>query len=241
MATKQREAFWCSPYETLGVNNYKSYLKSNLWNEIRDRCLEPRCEICSRVANHLHHMDYDIETLKGEKPWNLVSLCKRCHENVHLDDNGKKLPLWKCFKKTREILNESETWTERIERLNHKSSLIEPLSVDLDNIQVSFARKKFSKLKPKKQTKAEAKRVARNKRRRLARKKIRSLSQLSSLIIEIATCCSQWVESFCWPVATAATSIAAIAPISHTVTLESTRTSIRPQEWQRGKRPLKLK
>lgn len=64
---------------------YKEYLKSDRWKELRLLRLEKdnfKCRDCGNEANEVHHTSYNnINT-----PWEIheiISLCHNCHERRH--------------------------------------------------------------------------------------------------------------------------------------------------------------
>ena len=97
--------------ERLGFSTYQEYLSSPLWNAIRreilyrdqSECLSLYCRRLTKIIQ-VHHLDYSLETLKGEQPWELVSLCKHCHELVEFSASGKKLNLYASRERTLRIV-----------------------------------------------------------------------------------------------------------------------------------------
>ena len=72
---------------------YKSYLRTVLWNAIRDWVVESqsgKCAICDHSAEEVHHHDYDETTLLGLRSSGLVGLCARCHELIEFDEARTK-------------------------------------------------------------------------------------------------------------------------------------------------------
>lgn len=71
---------------------YYKYLNSKLWKVKRAQRLQRdgyRCAICGTGKNlQVHHITYD--DLGSESIENLLTLCKRCHEQVHESDLAKK-------------------------------------------------------------------------------------------------------------------------------------------------------
>lgn len=68
------------------TEEYKSYLKSDKWKEIRSTLFKMRgkkCENCSRTkALHIHHLTYD--RIFNERLDDLQILCKDCHKRKHV-------------------------------------------------------------------------------------------------------------------------------------------------------------
>lgn len=72
---------------------YTAYLKTQAWKRLRKRILKRdgwRCRSCGGPATQVHHEDYQPETMRGERPERLYSLCGACHEAVSLDMFGLK-------------------------------------------------------------------------------------------------------------------------------------------------------
>ena len=67
--------FWC----------YKDYLKSDLWQQIREAVQGP-CYRCGGDANTVHHKKYTIENMRGDTTKGLARVCGPCHLSIH---NGK--------------------------------------------------------------------------------------------------------------------------------------------------------
>ena len=81
-----------------GLENYSDYHCTEHWRDLREEHLKQYCEICERscfefVSNtlHLHHNTYF--NLWAERPWDLHTLCKYCHEEVHLMVRRRLVPL----------------------------------------------------------------------------------------------------------------------------------------------------
>lgn len=80
----------------MGFPTYKDYLASELWSSIQGRAwleLGDRCLICSQAAQHLHHVNYDRETLEGVTLSGLAPLCGGCHLKVEFTKRGQKRKL----------------------------------------------------------------------------------------------------------------------------------------------------
>jgi hypothetical protein len=69
----------------LGFSTYQEYLASDHWRNLRKRYndsdLPQRC-VCGRFRDELHHCTY--ERLGEEFLTDLVPLCWRCHDKLHL-------------------------------------------------------------------------------------------------------------------------------------------------------------
>jgi len=78
--------------QRLGYSSYKEYLNSDLWYKLRTNVLKLnnyKCDICDAIANQVHHIDYKIATLRGEKLEKLIPLCQKCHKLIEFDNNKK--------------------------------------------------------------------------------------------------------------------------------------------------------
>ena len=65
--------------------DYKKYLRSDYWDDIKNQVLERddnRCRLCnSKIDLQVHHRTY--ENLENEKLEELITLCKKCHYITH--------------------------------------------------------------------------------------------------------------------------------------------------------------
>jgi len=65
--------------------SYKEYLTSDAWKAKRKAVLIRdglRCQLCGHDKNlHVHHITY--ERIYLEDLEDLITVCQRCHENVH--------------------------------------------------------------------------------------------------------------------------------------------------------------
>jgi 5-methylcytosine-specific restriction endonuclease McrA len=65
--------------------SYKEYLTSDAWKAKRKAVLIRdglRCQLCGHDKNlHVHHITY--ERIYVEDLEDLITVCQRCHENVH--------------------------------------------------------------------------------------------------------------------------------------------------------------
>jgi hypothetical protein len=76
-----------------GFATYRDYLRSDLWQDIRERVLDLHdrtCRLCSCVATQVHHRHYGIRTLTGKTPVHLLPVCGGCHVRIEFDPDGKK-------------------------------------------------------------------------------------------------------------------------------------------------------
>jgi hypothetical protein len=99
--------------EELGYDDYRDYLKSDLWEEIRWKVIKAgrgRCICCggsrASVATdesmwqtgldkeglilQVHHMVYTKENLSGESIYGLVTICRGCHSECEVTPKTKE-------------------------------------------------------------------------------------------------------------------------------------------------------
>lgn len=61
---------------------YEQYLQSKWWRMIIRIYKDKKCAQCSRKYElNLHHISY--ENLGEERPNEVITLCKRCHKDLH--------------------------------------------------------------------------------------------------------------------------------------------------------------
>ena len=69
----------------IGYQSYDHYLKSSLyWHAFRQRRIGNICSCCYEARPYnlvLHHVSY--QRLGEERPSDVVTLCRWCHEKVH--------------------------------------------------------------------------------------------------------------------------------------------------------------
>lgn len=77
----------------MGFGSYDDYLKSDLWQSIRERLIDGdrECAFCKRLATQVHHASYDAETMEGLADRWLYPVCRRCHEYGEFGKDGVKL------------------------------------------------------------------------------------------------------------------------------------------------------
>ena len=79
----------------IGFPSYEEYLKSDLWEKIRERVKKRdkyRCQCCK--GNHriqVHHTSYQPKVLLGEQLDPLITLCEFCHHKIEFDDLNEKI------------------------------------------------------------------------------------------------------------------------------------------------------
>lgn len=63
---------------------YRAYLASPQWTQKRAEVLgraNGLCEICTQVANQVHHLHY--RNIGNEQADDLMAVCRECHELIH--------------------------------------------------------------------------------------------------------------------------------------------------------------
>ncbi len=77
----------------LGFKTYKQYLRSDLWQNVREKVFRlngRQCWCCTKKAKVIHHLKYTKRSLTGKSVDNLVPLCRKCHYKIHFKKNGAK-------------------------------------------------------------------------------------------------------------------------------------------------------
>ena len=98
---------------SMGFASYGDYLKSSLWKAIRFAKVsaDPCCEIClASKVQHVHHIAYNLQTLKGKHRRKLVSVCADCHHKIEFRPDGTKRNFEGAMKKTRKMLRRNNLW-----------------------------------------------------------------------------------------------------------------------------------
>jgi len=78
----------------LGFDSYQEYLKSDLWESIRNKVLKLegyKCCVCGKKANQVHHRT-SLSGLAGKNLQSLRAVCQHCHYLAEFK-NGKKTRL----------------------------------------------------------------------------------------------------------------------------------------------------
>ena len=79
-----------------GMKTDKSFYHSKQWETVRDGVLRRdgyQCQYCKRYgrlrgASHVHHVNpFEIYPELALERWNLVSLCRECHNRMHDRDS----------------------------------------------------------------------------------------------------------------------------------------------------------
>jgi len=76
-----------------GFATYKDYLRSDLWQDIRERVLDlhdRKCKLCNGLATQVHHRHYGIRSLTGKTLVHLLPVCGGCHVRIEFGLDGKK-------------------------------------------------------------------------------------------------------------------------------------------------------
>ena len=77
----------------LGYKDYRAYLRSQLWKDIRARKLaqDQSCYGCGREQFlQVHHSEYSLQNLTGTTLDGLWSVCARCHRWCEVTKSGQK-------------------------------------------------------------------------------------------------------------------------------------------------------
>lgn len=76
----------------MGFPEYRDYLKSGLWKQIRARILarRPNCIRCQDPASQVHHADYRLEVMRGYADECLHPVCRDCHKLAEFDGDRKR-------------------------------------------------------------------------------------------------------------------------------------------------------
>lgn len=99
----------------LGFKTYQEYLISPFWKNIRTRVLKEAkdaCRLCRRKAWQIHHVKYDLATMKGENIVTLVALCGECHKLIEFGKRGRKASLPEANHRLRRFLRR-ERWDRK--------------------------------------------------------------------------------------------------------------------------------
>jgi len=93
----------------MGFADYSEYLSSALWLLIKSRVLSRdngRCRICGDFARTVHHMDYSLHVLRGNRDDKLLSVCDGCHQKVEFTGPNLdvKLSMEEAVRKTKKLL-----------------------------------------------------------------------------------------------------------------------------------------
>lgn len=91
-----------------GKTEYAKYLKSNWWKERKEKYWNKHkkiCFCCGLEATELHHYDYTV--LGKEKDYNLIPLCRSCHQEIHDKVKEKKFTLKKAHYQLRSMFNKA--------------------------------------------------------------------------------------------------------------------------------------
>jgi len=65
--------------------NYKEYLKSEEWKQLRKKAYTRSkgfCELCGKKAENIHHICYP-KHYSNDSLNNLLAVCERCHKLLH--------------------------------------------------------------------------------------------------------------------------------------------------------------
>lgn len=88
----------------MGFENYREYLKSEIWQRIRRLILREGVECvggCGRAATQVHHGRYSRDVLEGRDLRHLYPICGGCHFRSEFTKAGEKLGPGRATKKLR--------------------------------------------------------------------------------------------------------------------------------------------
>jgi hypothetical protein len=80
----------------MGYRNYRAYLRSNLWQLVRNRVIAAKgrkCRVCRRPGYEIHHTRYAEADLKGMCLDYMHPICTKCHRLIEYDRHGRKRTL----------------------------------------------------------------------------------------------------------------------------------------------------
>lgn len=109
------------------------------------------CEVCNDIADDVHHINQQctanehnlIHSLDGifhkNKLWNLVSLCKSCHQNVHSEP--PKLTIQGYVQTNTGIILQ---YNKGLNNIKEESLLTKTNNIDINNTIIELANKKYS-------------------------------------------------------------------------------------------------
>jgi len=133
----------------LGYKNYSEYLRSPEWKVLRADVLSHRsiCVVCDGSATQIHHYSYDMAVLLGIIPELLIPLCRYCHEDIEINEEGNKRLLEESQKRIHDMLKVVGKFrrSNRIHDLHQKSgniSAVEPR-------KTTEKKKRRNKIQPK--------------------------------------------------------------------------------------------
>lgn len=93
----------------LGFSNYRDYLTSELWQEVRRKVYRAKgsaCFLCGLPATELHHNRYHHNDLTGKKIKYINPICRECHTSIEFQKDGRKSTVQqakKAFHKARKM------------------------------------------------------------------------------------------------------------------------------------------
>lgn len=96
----------------MGFGNYKVYLESELWKQIRRAVLkrdQSTCFKCGKQAWMVHHVHYGRKVLEGKDLEAMLSVCGPCHRSIEIKPSGKKRSLQEAATAVGMTLTTSQT------------------------------------------------------------------------------------------------------------------------------------
>lgn len=77
----------------LGFADYAAYLASPLWAAIRKKVLSGSAGLCggcgAEKPTQVHHRNYSLPVMKGERNEKLVPVCRGCHQKIEFKGERK--------------------------------------------------------------------------------------------------------------------------------------------------------
>lgn len=91
VSTKWTAKIRMASLRAMGFKSYKSYLKSDLWRDIRLAVLSRKstCIRCGESADQVHHGSYAEFVMRGNAPEYLHPVCDDCHRQAEFIGDKK--------------------------------------------------------------------------------------------------------------------------------------------------------
>lgn len=100
----------------MGFSNYRDYLQSSLWWNIRTIVLSIhnyQCLLCPLRATQIHHISYSKKVLTGDDFSKLIPICHSCHESIEFSLRGKKRTITAAKKVFNSRWKKLPSWVRR--------------------------------------------------------------------------------------------------------------------------------
>jgi 5-methylcytosine-specific restriction endonuclease McrA len=88
----------------LGFANYRAYLASDHWSDLRRRYWQSRLPKCCYACGSKGHLDLHHRTYKrvgNERLTDLTLVCRECHQRIHEREKSAGAHVWVSTKKIR--------------------------------------------------------------------------------------------------------------------------------------------